>query len=311
VDRNTSRRTRIALAIAGVLILTFVLGVAAAGGVFVGWHLNSSSPSREPTPPTVQPATPSSTTPASAPTPSAQTALAADFAQLQQRLQARIGVAIAPAGNGNSPWIFGDWQSGPAWSTIKVPLAIAALREEGSSQVTDAMRAAITESDNAAAESIWASLGTPVIAAHKVEQILQETGDNHTVVQSEKVRPEFTAFGQTDWPLTEQARFLAVAACDDRNTPILDLMGQVEAGQSWGIGTIPGTRFKGGWGPSLSGSYLVRQIGLLETNNRTVSVAIAAQPDSGFFDDGVGDLNEVTNWLTEHMAELPAGQCGT
>ena len=235
-------------------------------------------------------------------------ALRASFDEFSGKVPATVGIAIAAA---DEVYSLGSWATGVAWSTIKVPLAIAALREEGSSQITDAMRAAITESDNAAAESIWASLGTPVIAAHKVEQILQETGDNHTVVQSEKVRPEFTAFGQTDWPLTEQARFLAVAACDDRNTPILDLMGQVEAGQSWGIGTIPGTRFKGGWGPSLSGSYLVRQIGLLETDNRAVSVAIAAQPDSGSFDDGVGDLNEVTNWLTEHMAELPAGQCGT
>ena len=44
---------------------------------------------------------------------------------------------------------------------IKVPLVIAALREEAPPEVTDAMTAAITESDNAAAESIWASLGDP------------------------------------------------------------------------------------------------------------------------------------------------------
>ena len=199
--RPRPHRTRIALAIAGVLILIFVLGVAAAGGVFVGWHLNSR-PSSEPTPSARQaaPSPPPPTASASAPGP---TSLADDFEQLQGRLQGQIGLAIAPAGNGNAPWVFGDWQTGPAWSTIKVPLAIAAYRENP--RVTDAMRAAITESDNAAAESIWQGLGEPAVAAQKVEAVLRQTGDD-TVVQSQKVRPEFTAFGQTIWPLTEQAQ---------------------------------------------------------------------------------------------------------
>lgn len=203
----------------------------------------------------------------------------------------------------------GDWQSGPAWSTIKVPLAIAALRNQGSGQVTDDMRAAIIESDNAAAESIWASLGDPETAAGEVEKVLQEAGD-YTTVESQKIRPEFTAFGQTIWPLTEQARYLAFAACDNTSQPILDLMGEVEANQSWGLGRISGTKFKGGWGPSLSGSYLVRQIGLLKTPTGTASVAVAAEPNSGAFDDGVNDLNEVADWLKQHLADLPAGTCG-
>lgn len=303
--RPRPHRTRIALAIAGVLILIFVLGVAAAGGVFVGWHLNSR-PSSEPTPSARQaaPSPPPPTASASAPGP---TSLADDFEQLQGRLQGQIGLAIAPAGNGNAPWVFGDWQTGPAWSTIKVPLAIAAYRENP--RVTDAMRAAITESDNAAAEFIWQGLGEPAVAAQKVEAVLRQTGDD-TVVQSQKVRPEFTAFGQTIWPLTEQAKFLSAAACDAQNEPILELMGQIGADQSWGIGRIPGTRFKGGWGPSPSGSYLARQIGFLTTDAGTVTVAVAAQPDSGSFDDGVDELDQVADWLTAHRAQLPAGHCG-
>jgi hypothetical protein len=184
---------------------------------------------------------------------------------------------------------------------------IAAYRENP--QTTDAMRAAITESDNAAAESIWQGLGEPAAAAQKVQGVLRQTGD-YTTVQSQKVRPEFTAFGQTIWPLTEQARFLAVAACDAQNEAIFELMGEVEADQAWGVGRIPDTRFKGGWGPFPSGSYLVRQVGLLKTGTGTVAVAVAAQPDSGSFDDGIGDLNQVADWLTEHVAELPAGHCG-
>jgi hypothetical protein len=63
------------------------------------------------------------------------------------------------------------------------------------------------------------------------------------------MRPEFTAFGQTIWSLTNQARFTAAAVCDTANTPIFTLMGQVENDQRWGLGFIPNTRFKGERGP--------------------------------------------------------------
>jgi hypothetical protein len=171
------------------------------------------------------------------------------------------------------------------------------------------MTAAITESDNAAAESIWAGLGDPVTAAHKVEAVLRQTGDP-TVVQSQKVRPEFTAFGQTDWPLTYQARFTSAAVCDQANAPVFGLMGQVEPEQSWGIGTIPGTRFKGGWGPSPTGDYLVRQIGILTTGHGMIAVALAAAPASGKFEDGAADLTAMASWLSAHVSGLPVGDCG-
>jgi hypothetical protein len=242
-----------------------------------------------------------------APVPSA---LAADFARLETQLHAVVGIAVSAVGDGQAPMILGEWQSGPAWSTIKVPLIIAALREEQPPKVTDAMTAAITESDTAAAESIWASLGDPVTAAHKVDAVLRETGDP-TTVQSERVRPEFSAFGQTEWPLTGQVRFISVAVCDKANAPVFALMGEVQSDQRWGIGTLPGSRFKGGWGPSLSGSYLVRQVGVLAGPTGMIAVAMAAQPASGKFDDGVAALTEMATWLTAHLSALPAGHCGS
>jgi hypothetical protein len=241
------------------------------------------------------------------PTPAAT--LAADFALLETKLNAVAGIAVSAVGNGHAPIMLGDWKSGSAWSTIKVPLIIAALREENPPVVTDAMTAAITESDNAAAESIWASLGDPVAAARKVEAVLRQTGDS-TTVQSQKVRPEFTAFGQTDWSLTDQTRFTSVAVCDSANAPVFALMGRVQPDQRWGIGTVPGTQFKGGWGPSPTGSYLVRQLGVLPAPNGRIAVALAAQPSSGKFDDGTAALNEMANWLTAHLGALPAGHCG-
>ncbi|MCU1698763.1 MAG: hypothetical protein JWR34_4826 [Mycobacterium sp.] len=235
--------------------------------------------------------------------------LASEFAELQSGLDARIGLAVAAVDDGGAALMWGQWTSGPAWSTIKVPLAIAALREEVSPRATDAMVAAVTQSDNAAAESIWEGLGDPAMAAHKVQAVLAENSDP-TTVEGTKVRPEFSAFGQTNWSLLDQARFMAAAGCDGRNTAVLALMGDVEQDQRWGLGIIPAARFKGGWGPSISGHYLVRQIGLVTTATGTSAIALAAEPASGSFDDGIRDLTTMARWLIGHIAVLPAGRCG-
>jgi hypothetical protein len=87
-------------------------------------------------------------------------------------------------------------------------------------------------------------------------------------------------------------------------------MEQVEPDQRWGIGTVAGTQFKGGWGPSPSGSYLVRQMGVLSGPTGKVAVAMAAQPASGSFADGTQDLTQMADWLTAHLTSLPAGHCG-
>src|ERR1700737_2206114 len=119
--------------IAGVASLaTMVL----AASLFIGIRLGS----HEKAPPAALPPSPST---GGAP-PSA--ALAADFAQLETKLHAVAGIAISAVGTAQAPITLGDWQSGPAWSTIKVPLIIAALREENPPVVTGAMNSAITES---------------------------------------------------------------------------------------------------------------------------------------------------------------------
>jgi hypothetical protein len=86
-------------------------------------------------------------------------------------------------------------------------------------------------------------------------------------------------------------------------------MGEVAADQRWGLGAIPETKFKGGWGPSVSGEYLVRQIALIPTPTGLSAVAVAAQPNSGSYDDGIANLTEVADWLMAHSHALPAGQC--
>jgi hypothetical protein len=237
ISRAAMRNGRRVWLIAGVAVIATVALVA---GVIIGLRLDDRR---------------------TAPHPTVPAALAADFARLETELHAEAGIAVSAVGNGQTAITLGQWQSGPAWSTIKVPLVIAALRTEHPPLLTDAMTAAITESDNAAAESIWASLGDPVTAAQKVDAVLRSTGDR-TTVQSQSA-PGVLRIRPDGWPLTDQVRFISVAVCDTANAPVFALMGRVQSDQGWGIGTVPGSRFKGGWGPSPTGSYLVRQMGVL------------------------------------------------
>jgi hypothetical protein len=296
----------------GVVVATALVGaVVVAGGIAAIRHSGARAPAAaapSTTPTHVTPPPPSGMP---APAPGASPELAADFAALQATLNGTVGLGLAAVGGGDGdPILLGDWQTGPAWSTIKVPLVIAALRGEHAPELDDAMTKAITESDNAAAESIWASLGAPAAAAAAVQDVLSQSGDP-TVVESRRVRPEYTAFGQTTWPLTDQTRYTAVALCDPRNAPVLELMGRIEGDQRWGIGTIPDAKFKGGWGPAPSGSYLVRQLGIIPTPGGMTAIAVAAEPNSGSFSDGIEMLNQVSAWLSAHLAELPSGHCGT
>ena len=182
---------------------------------------------------------------------------------------------------------------------------MAALRE--STVPSDAIARAITNSDNSAAEELWASLGDPEAATVKVESVLRDAGDQ-TAVESRKVRPEFSAFGQTQWTLADEADFLAKAACDAGNAPVVNLMGQIASGQSWGLGTLSGAQFKGGWGPAPGGEYLVRQVGIVPTPVGHAVVAIAGSSASGSFADGTAVMDSVAQWIGAHQAELSVGR---
>ena len=126
--------------------------------------------------------------------------VAQSFAAFSEGLGGVVGIAVAPVGEsvGGDPavQVAGAWSTGAAWSTIKVPLAIAALNESGDGGgLESAASAAITVSDNAAAEQLWASLGSPEEAALAVEGVLQQFGDLSTVVPSSRARPEYSIFG--------------------------------------------------------------------------------------------------------------------
>ncbi|ORW30874.1 hypothetical protein AWB91_18025 [Mycobacterium paraense] len=224
--------------------------------------------------------------------------LEASFQKLAAAVPATIGIAVAGPGVGGALSL-GRWSSGVAWSTIKVPLAIAALRRDPA-RAHDLAVKAITESDNEASERLWSQLGDPPRAALQVQAVVRECGDPATVVESERIRPPFTAFGQTQWPLDRQARFAAgLPGLGDAAT-VIDLMRRLASDQRWGLAG-KGIAAKAGWGPGLADEYLVRQFGIVPTESGHVGVALAAE--AGAFDAGVDVINAMADWL---LSQVPA-----
>lgn len=232
--------------------------------------------------------------------------LAGDFAVLQQGFGGKSGMTMMAVG-GQSQLSFGDWTTGPAWSTMKIPLAVAALRNN--SAYNAIASTAIIASDNGAADTLWQSLGTAVQAAAAVEGVLREGGDTRTTVPTTRARADASIFGQADWSLTDQARFASELPCLPQTERVIGLMGQIQPSHRWGLGALASAEFKGGWGPDPAGKYLVRQFGLIDTPSGRVAVAFAAQPDSGLFNDGMVQLDKMTKLLSAHLADLVGGQC--
>ncbi|WP_327120228.1 hypothetical protein OHB12_15795 [Nocardia sp. NBC_01730] len=235
--------------------------------------------------------------------------LAADFTQLQPQLAGQVGMAIMPVGGGRTT-VFGDWVSGIAWSTIKVPLAIAALRHNPQEGIFEEAQAAITVSDNYAAEMLWESLGDGLEAAKAVQDILDEAGDATTGVAGPRTTLDYQSFGGTEWSLVNQVRFASRLPCLPETSKVTELMSSITPEQAWGLGVLQGTAYKGGWGPDdETGIYTVRQFGLVPVRSGMIAVALAAQADSGSFEDATAILSRLAQLIGRHATNLHGGFC--
>lgn len=221
-----------------------------------------------------------------------------DFRRLRAQLPGSVGVVFgAPGGDAVQ---LGDLLTDVAWSTMKVPVAVAYARMHGG--IDGTVVRAITISDNAAAMSLWSSLAeTAVDRVARVQSVLADGGDKKTRVQGYVVRPGFTPFGQTEWSLRDQQIFAAYLPCVRGSAAVRDLMGRIDPSQKWGLGQLGvQSRFKGGWGPTRKGGYLVRQFGLISIPSGEVAVAIAARPVDGSFASGVRYLDLLATFVAAH-----------
>jgi hypothetical protein len=239
----------------------------------------------------------------------------ASFRNLERVLGGRSGIAVSAVGLEQPVHEMGTLSEDVAWSTIKVPIALA-IETRAAGQPSPSERSllaqAITASDNAAAESLWDSLGAPSDAARAVQDILARTGDTSTRVETRILRPGFTSFGQTRWSLAAQQRFIAGLPCLRHAAPVLSLMQQVIPDQRWGLGSVGAAQFKGGWGPELRGGYLTRQMGIVRLDNgRLLATSMATLPADGSFETGTANITQIAKWLVAHVdaRRVPPTNC--
>jgi hypothetical protein len=147
---------------------------------------------------------------------------------------------------------------------MKVPV-VAAFIASGRTD-WEAVEMAITHSDNEAALALWGALDDPAV---EVEAVLRRAGDTETTVEREPDPRGWSPFGRTVWSLEAAAGFYRALARGELLEPdatarVLDAMARVIPEQRWGLGALPGVRFKGGWGPSEApgGGYEVIQVGI-------------------------------------------------
>lgn len=264
------------------------------------------------------------------PQPPVKDKLDKSFASLQKSmaktLPGGVGLAVTPVGS-STTLTFGTVTTGRAWSTMKIPVSLAAERVAGpeatySTGGEDAEEIgigeledkAITVSDNDSAEALWGYLGGGHRSVDAVTSVLREGGDHTTRVSSELDTPKSYP-GHTRWTVADQSRFGAHLPCMSGSENILDLMGSVGANQRWGVASRKAgldAAVKGGWGPATSdsGKHVVRQIGVVTTSRGRFAVSMIALPRNGSFSTATAMLDRVGEWVGKNVSSMPVGRCG-
>ena len=102
------------------------------------------------------------------------------------------------------------------------------------------------------------------------------------------------------WSLTAALGLHAALArgelLPDRDTErVLDAMARIVPEQRWGLGRVPGIRFKGGWGPSEGPEGFVNEVIQVGIAGPTV-IAIAARAD---------DFEAAKRLASKHVPQHP------
>ncbi|MFW0177431.1 hypothetical protein QP934_007480 [Corynebacterium sp. MSK122] len=184
-----------------------------------------------------------------------------------RKYHAKVGVAISA---GDDTIAVGDKGKGPVWSTIKVPIAIAALKDGADKSLVDL---AIKESDNDAAYSLWSQVQWHEGSADKaVEELLEDYG-SHADIHN-------TAFGYSTWSLKDQAVFGAELPCIEEADYVHKVLKDIVSWQKIGLSKEKRTRAKSGWGlDEDENEYTYRQFGVHEVTGKRISVALSVVTD--------------------------------
>ena len=240
--------------------------------------------------------------------------LTAAVTAVAEKYDVQVGVSVRAAGGVVHA---GELQDLRAWSSIKVPVAVAAeqkaLQTGGGDDIAADVDAAITASDNDAALRLWDSLGdTDEDSARYVDVVLRQAGDPTKTV-ADRGRLDYEGFGDDRWTLDNQVIFADRLACLTGAGPVLDAMGRISDDHRHGAGELPGALFTGGWGADADGTYLLREFGLAGDEGARVPFAVAVTTADGSdatARDAVADLAQRLTPVLTGAAD-PAGAAGT
>lgn len=231
-------------------------------------------------------------------------------------LPGEAGMVVGSPG-GDGPRVSGGGlETGSAWSTIKVPISERVLDDFGGPGGISSMQAgeinrAITISDNDAAAALFADLeknhGGLEGASAAVGEMLGEAGDSITQI-STVGRDTFSTYGQTEWALEAQNRYMAALAggclADESTTSyLIEQMSMTGGEDSFGIGAagVP-AYWKGGWGPGTDGRYLARQMGVMTVDGKEMVLSLAAIADDGTFESAQAMATEMATWASQNLS---------
>ena len=250
------------------------------------------------------------------------------FAQEINDLEAstgyKIGAYVTAPGDASGDQIqyAGTWQGGRAWSTIKVPLSIAATQEGNvlSGTVTDpyggtcnyssiasAINQTIKTSANCAAWWLWQSIGGDGnTAATRVNNVLRSGNDTITNVVANGDGSSLTS-GKTIWQLRDQVIFAAnMSSINGASTTLTAMLNHAGSADD-GSGLLNRSIFsqsmvKGGWG----GGTITRQFGIVKlSSGKCSAIAIGLEGS----DNAFSTLTSIARILKNHESELPSGAC--
>jgi hypothetical protein len=161
----------------------------------------------------------------------------------------RNAIAFAPLSDPTDITVVGRVDSSRAWSTSKVLVVLAFIdRVAGgdpdrlTSDQRYLIKRALTESNLDALLTLRA--GIPGGSGTPMTEILRSVGDNGTTAPD-------SSEGSMQWTIRNQIKFLTAlhagkVVSKEASRYVLDNMHPVKS-ESWGLGTIDASAFKGGW----------------------------------------------------------------
>jgi hypothetical protein len=239
------------------------------------------------------------------------------LAGIAEGLAGQVGMAVSGPGGPGPLDIFGELSTGPALSTINLPIAERVLEDGGGPRDVDApvreqTKAAISRSDPEAARALVSHLesnhGGPAGASQALGQSLRVPGGSPETTPAPT--PERLAQPHLiEWPLVAQTRFVAalVGGCRGDTAVrkyLLASMAPSRDRERYGLGSVgPEARWIGSSGKGPEGNTLIRQTGVFHTDGGPVAVSMFVLPYDGSPRTGKAMLTEVAERLVSRLGD--------